>query len=42
VTPILRPGEAAPSNRFSQMGIVEVGDTAVPDIDAVLRRRRAV
>ena len=33
--PIARP------SRFAAMGIVEQGATAAPDLDAVLRRRRA-
>lgn len=43
-TPIARPApaaEAAP-NRFARMGIVEVDESSSPDLDEVLRRRRAV
>ncbi|MHA6670295.1 phage holin family protein [Homoserinimonas sp. A447] len=42
-TPISRPEPAAaPANRFARMGIVEVDESSTPDLDEVLRRRRAV
>ncbi len=43
-TPIARPApaaEAAP-NRFARMGIMEVDESSTPNLDEVLRRRRAV
>jgi len=40
VTPIIRA--AATENRFTQMGIVDGDVTTVTDLDAALRRRRAV
>lgn len=41
-TPIARPEPAAAPNRFARMGIVDVDDSSTPDLDEVLRRRRAV
>lgn len=42
-TPISRPEPAAPAaNRFARMGIVDVDESSTPDLDEVLRRRRAV
>jgi hypothetical protein len=43
-TPIARPAPAAetPPNRFARMGIVEVDESGTPNLDEVLRRRRAV
>ena len=44
VTPISRPAavaDAAPHNRFAAMGIVDPRDIATPNLDDVLRRRRA-
>ena len=41
VTPIARPAAAAPS-RFASMGIVGDTEPGMTDLDAVLRRRRAV
>lgn len=40
VTPILRP--VASESRFARMGIVDSTSTTVTDLDAALRRRRAV
>jgi hypothetical protein len=33
---------AAPANRFARMGIVDVDESSTPNLDDVLRRRRAV
>jgi hypothetical protein len=42
-TPIARPEPvAAPANRFARMGIVDVDESSTPNLDDVLRRRRAV
>jgi hypothetical protein len=44
-TPISRPAPepvAAPTNRFASMGIVDVDESSTPNLDEVLRRRRAV
>jgi len=41
VTPIIRPAAAAES-RFARMGIVDDTASGVTDLDAALRRRRAV
>lgn len=42
-TPIARPEPvAAPNNRFARMGIVDVDESNTPNLDEVLRRRRAV
>lgn len=44
-TPIARPAPVvapAAANRFARMGIIDVEDSASPDLDEVLRRRRAV
>jgi hypothetical protein len=44
-TPIARPTPepvATPANRFAKMGIVEVDESSTPNLDEVLRRRRAV
>lgn len=40
-TPISRP-EPVAANRFARMGIVEVDEPNTPNLDEVLRRRRAV
>ncbi|MFP7832556.1 hypothetical protein [Marisediminicola sp. LYQ134] len=48
VTPIRQSAPArqtepgAADSRFARMGIVDAGDTRAPDLDAALRRRRAV
>ena len=39
--PAVEPIPIARPSRFAAMGIVETGATAAPDLDAVLRRRRA-
>jgi hypothetical protein len=46
-TPISRPvpqaePAAAPTNRFARMGIVDADESSTPNLDEVLRRRRAV
>src|SRR5690554_312340 len=42
-TPIARPEPVpAPDNRFARMGIVDVDESNTPNLDDVLRRRRAV
>ena|SRR5690554_720474 len=42
-TPIVRAEPTpAPDNRFARMGIVEVDESSTPNLDEVLRRRRAV
>lgn len=42
-TPIARPEPVAPpANRFARMGIVDVEEASTPNLDEVLRRRRAV
>ncbi|WP_105035027.1 hypothetical protein [Cryobacterium aureum] len=42
VTPIARPAVAAVPSRFASMGIVGETEPGMTDLDAVLRRRRAV
>ena len=42
VTPIARPAAAAAPSRFASMGIVGETSPGMTDLDAVLRRRRAV
>lgn len=44
VTPIIRPESDAPAaaSRFARMGLLDGLDASVTDLDAVLRRRRAV
>lgn len=39
--PVVEPIPITRPSRFAAMGIVEQGETATPDLDAVLRRRRA-
>ena len=39
--PEVAPIERAAPSRFAAMGVVEVADAPAPDLDAVLRRRRA-
>ena len=39
---VARASVARADNRFARMGIIEVDETAAPDLDDVLRRRRAV
>lgn len=41
--PIARPEPAAqPTSRFARMGIIDADESSTPDLDEVLRRRRAV
>lgn len=43
VTPIVRPEPvAAPQSRYAGMGLIDVQDSSTPNLDEVLRRRRAV
>lgn len=42
VAPSAAPAAAAPANPYAAMGRVEASDPALDDLDAVLRRRRAV
>lgn len=42
VTPLVRPESAAVPSRFASMGIVGEPEPGMTDLDAVLRRRRAV
>ncbi|TFB74277.1 hypothetical protein E3O21_15960 [Cryobacterium flavum] len=42
VTPLVRPEPAAVPSRFASMGIVGETEPGMTDLDAVLRRRRAV
>lgn len=47
-TPVIRPAAAVPAvaaaevSRFARMGLIEDSDAAPTDLDAVLRRRRAM
>lgn len=41
-TAIARPEPARPESRFARMGLIDTNESNTPDLDEVLRRRRAV
>ncbi|TBN57534.1 hypothetical protein EYE40_09115 [Glaciihabitans arcticus] len=41
VEPVNPPAASAPTSRFARMGIVDADEQSAPDVDAMLRRRRA-